>query len=230
MMHVLKSKNEPSQASPTANPVSPVTASAGRTTAASPATSAPTQAGDTQEWECSKYNLPANNTGLPQTMPQTTWTPTGTGYSPSIDGVGPALVEGYRRSCYARSPMGAATFVANLMGISSDNRYSPDYVKHNVVPGPGRDIELSRVDPNEVASREATQARVHAVRIIDFTPERALVGIAIRLTTGKTYSAAMEVKWVQGDWKWQLTDEGKPRYPMETVHSLEGYTKWSAGK
>lgn len=183
-----------------------------------------------QEWECSKYNLPANNTGLPQTMPKTTWTPTGTGYSPSIDGVGPALVEGYRRSCYARSPMGAATFLANLVGMTSDNRYTPDYVKHNVVPGIGQDTKMSQVDPNKPVSVEATQARVHAVKVIDFTPDRALVECIARVRSGKMYALMIEAKWHQGDWKWQLTDEGKPRYPMETVQSLEGYTKWSAGK
>lgn len=254
-IHVLQRKAELSQFSSGAfGPELPVTASPDATPAGStPTTSSPVTSGNVlspkptsppstssqsassasgqaQEWECSKYNLPANSTGLPETMPETTWTSTGTGYSPSIEGVGPALVEGYRRSCYARSPMGATTFVANLMGVTSDNRYTPDYVKHNVVPGPGRDIELRRADPNEVASREATQARVHAVRIIDFTPERAMVDIVARLTTGKMYSIAMEVKWVEGDWKWQLTDEGKPRYPMETVHTTDGYTKWSAGK
>ncbi len=156
--------------------------------------------------------------------PQATWTLVGTTAVPTVEGHGPGVVEedGFR-SCYSRAPTGALTAAANLAGLTTDAATYPRIFEELTALGPGRDAALAQ---EPTLSSGGSRFQIAGFRMLQYTPERAKVDIALRVESGALASFVVDLMWEAGDWKLDLAPNGELRSELSALPSLAGYVAW----
>lgn len=190
--------------------------------AATPNTLAPAEVDADAKSVCA---LPGyEQSGVLTAAPDTEWTIVGTMAAPGSDTAGPGVIaDDGLRSCYAHTAEGALFAVSNLWAMGTDGRLSALALDRQTAPGPGRDAAIAAAIPQ---SNTGASAQIVGFRISTYTATDATIDLAFRLSTGELISFPAPVKWVEGDWKSVLTDDGQPPLRPSALQNLGGYTPW----
>lgn len=191
--------------------------------APTPTTTAPSPAS-----EASVCGLTAvEMTGTVNAAPVTTWTLVGTTAAPAVEGHGPGTidpVDGYR-SCYARTPTGALVAAANYAAIGSYGPLRQRFYEDATVPGPGRDVLLSK--PLTGSSAGGVRVQIAGFRVLRYDGDQADIDLAFRTSKGAIGGAVLNLQWSGGDWKIRVADDGSELSPAVQLPSLAGYIPWA---
>ena len=140
---------------------------------------------------------------VPTTTPSTSEIVVGQGLSvPSLDGVGPGVVEGISR-CFAPTPTGALLAAINFMTWFSSSQQLPQVIELLTVPGSDQDRALEEV----AALWDGTTSE--PVEVTGFKLEvrsggnEVVVDLAVSLPSDLSQAASwpLVMAWVDGDWK-----------------------------
>jgi len=156
--------------------------------------------------------------------PENDWELVGTVAAPTDpDGAGPGVVEGGVRSCFAHTAEGALFMAVNFAAMGTDASLR-DRLPYLVVPGPGRDALL--VAGSEESS-STFRAQVAGFKIASYTADEATIDLAVQYSSGDLVSVPMKLTWVEGDWKVQMTEEGRLPLSPAPLTTLGSYIPWS---
>ncbi len=168
--------------------------------------------------------------GTVSEAPAATWELLGKMFVPYVDGAGPNVIDedGYRH-CYARTPLGAVTASLNLLGIGSYEPLRPKLRRQGYVPGPGRDAAIAKETmPKTSSSEQSPVFQFVGFKVVSYDGNYAIVEIVYKSSTGAMYKWTEHLSWVEGDWKYRLSDDGKNLVEPVQVFSLEGFIPWEA--
>lgn len=133
-------------------------------------------------------------------------------------------------TCYARTPLGAAFAAASASVESLVYESAVPYLQTRVV-GSGRDElvdEVSQLNKEDFTFGDIT-FRVIAFKIVDYTPDRALIEVVTRGqdSSGVTSTKAgtRELVWQDNDWKVVLDAEVAGTRDVADVEA-EGFLTW----
>ncbi|PPG79281.1 hypothetical protein C5D04_10090 [Rathayibacter sp. AY1D2] len=206
--------------------VTSLDAGGGGTTTADPGVSTPNPSSTLSAEAESVCGLPGyEETGTLTAAPTTEWTIVGTMAAPESAVVGPGITgtDGVR-SCYAHTPEGALFAIANVWAMGTDARLSSLVTAQLTVPGAGRDAALAK---DTTQSNTGLSAQIAGFKLLSYSGTDATVDTAFQVSNGSLLSFAYALKWVEGDWKIVLTDEGDPTFRPVALQSLGGYVTWS---
>ena len=157
--------------------------------------------------------------------PVTEWVIVGTMAAPERADVGPGLTsDDGLRSCFAHTVEGALFATANLWASGTDARLSDLAIDRLTVPGPGRDAAMAADIPT---SNTGLSIQIAGFKVLSYTGTDATIDTVCKLNTGQLVSFPMALKWVEGDWKTVVTDDGQPPYRPVNLTSLGGYIAWA---
>jgi hypothetical protein len=157
--------------------------------------------------------------------PETTWSIVGIMAAPNSTAAGPGIIDADGvRSCYAHTPTGALFAVANSWAMGSDARLAPLAIAANTAPGPGRNAAIAA---QNTRSNSGVSVQIAGFKVLAYSGTEATIDTAFTLNNGTLMSFASTMKWVQGDWKAVLTDDGQPPFRPVVLQSLGGYYAWS---
>lgn len=163
--------------------------------------------------------------GTLTSAPAAEWSIVGTMAAPSSDTAGPGVIaDDGLRSCYAHTVEGAAFAVANIWAMGTDGRISDLVTESLTVPGPGRDAALAR---ETTQSNTGLSTQIVGVKVLSYDGTNATVDTAFQISDGRLISFPYALRWVEGDWKLVLTDDGLPTFRPVALQSLGGYLAWS---
>jgi hypothetical protein len=166
-----------------------------------------------------------DETGTLTAAPVTNWSIVGTMAAPSSDTAGPGVLEeDGLRSCYAHTVEGALFTVANIWAMGTDGRLYSAIFERQTAPGPGRDAAIEAAIP---PSNTGGSVQIVGFRVSSYTADEATIDIAFRSNTNQLLSFPAPVKWVDGDWKSVLTDDGQPPFRPSALQNLGGYIPWA---
>lgn len=154
--------------------------------------------------------------------PRADWTLVGRIAAPSIPGVGPGIVEGSDRRCYAHSPLGALLAAANFLpttGASTDAKLGMDHY----APGRLRNVYAHQpaipVDPG-------TSVQTVGFKVQSLGRDAVDVSLALRIDGVLGYTV-LPMRWSEpGDWRVQLLSADQP-VEAGRLDSLADYLPWS---
>ncbi|MFI9724535.1 hypothetical protein ACIHFE_33735 [Streptomyces sp. NPDC052396] len=147
---------------------------------------------------------------------------------PTSPSAGPGKIEGPVARCYAHTPLGAliaASQIGDRLGVAS-NADAIQILKAQAVPGPGVDRGLKELAGPEVGTGTA-DGQLAAFQFASYTPDTAVINLVSRMNNGTYNVATFTVKWMDGDWKLQLQDNGADSSNVSQVTSTAGYIPWS---
>jgi hypothetical protein len=161
-------------------------------------------------------DVPAGDTSSKPAMPKDLRWKADKGWTwPVSDTYGPTKTKDGYGVCFARSPLGAALMAVSLTssGNTLNSRKSLDLY---VMDSPGKDVYLARPD-----SQSSQVPTTYSGFIVDsFTPDEAQVTMVFATDKSTTGFAGIPqtFRWVGGDWKLKVLDDGKifagqPVYP-----------------
>ena len=202
----------------------------GEDTTSSP-TPAPTQTADVPESAASICGLEGYDTENTLTSaPTTDWELVGTVATPTgADGAGPGETsDDGVRTCYAHTAKGALYAIVNYYAQSSDARLAPN-IADLVAPGPGKEAALDSASSAPTSS--ATRLQVAGFKVNNYSPDETTIDVVWTVTSEENtlVSMPMVMKWVDGDWKVEVADDGSFPFAASALQSLGGYTPWAAG-
>lgn len=138
--------------------------------------------------------------------PDARWTLLGTIAAPTVANIGPGIVDGHDRRCYAHSPEGALVAAANLLPLAGYAN-GPTSVAH-FLPGRTRDVYSKQpappVDPSLRVQLAGFRDQVVGPDAVDVT-------LAYRSNVnGVVVSITWPMRWRDGDWRAQLGSLQQP--------------------
>lgn len=228
-----RSDGEPSQttrppvttATPTATPTrDPVATPEPTRTPTTTPTAAPTAGG---------CRNPHPDRNLPLAAPRdVTWTFDGGLMIPlQPAGAGPSTTDsdGIRR-CYAHSPTGAVLAAMVTLGQIRNPQLTEQMIKRRVAPGPGRNAALGPARSVTTTPRtdDGLPVQFAGFKFIDYTGNRAIVSIAVRVDPRSVGSLPVKLAWSGGDWKLVLAPDGSinGNTAPDQLASLDGYIRF----
>jgi hypothetical protein len=195
---------------------------------AEPETPASPSASALPDGAASVCGLPGyEETSSLDTAPKTTWKLVGTVAVPDDPkGAGPGITGSNGiRSCYAHTATGALYAVANYLGQATDARLI-SHIAELVAPGPGKDAAAAAA---AAGASSSVRLQIAGFRIESYSPSETTVDIVATVTDkgNALVSMPMILKWVDGDWKFELTDKGTLPLDSSQLQSLGGYIPWA---
>lgn len=149
---------------------------------------------------------------------------------PSVEGSGPGVVEddGFRY-CYARTREGAVLAVANFSGMAHKPSLEPKVIDKLMAPGPGRDIakESATTPASSSSPDDSLRIQIAGVRLVTYSSSEATVDLLLRASNGKYMAQQLDVRWVEGDWRVVIADNGELTAQPRSVPDATGYLTWS---
>ena len=183
-------------------------------------TSGPVASGDDKS-VCGLEDFETENT-LTE-APTNDWELVGVVAAPSSPDVGPGVIDDGFRSCFAHTAQGALFAAVNFIALGTDASTGPRLIEL-VAPGAGRD---ALEEQGSSGGPSSLRAQVAGFAISNYTADGVTVDLALNYSTGDLVSVPLKLVWAEGDWKVEMTDEGKlPLAPGE-IASLGGYIPWS---
>jgi hypothetical protein len=143
---------------------------------------------------------------------------------------GPGLTDGDGfRSCFAQSPTGALFAAANVIALGSSPTLDKVKLAEDfLVPGSGRDAAIAdtKAKTSSTSSSGGT-AQFRGFLIKSFTPAEADVDVAFQLPTGQYVHTVLSLRWVDGDWKVEASDDGQIFNAVAQLSDLSGFILWT---
>ncbi|WP_267785053.1 hypothetical protein [Paenarthrobacter ureafaciens] len=153
-------------------------------------------------------NVSAGDTSAKPAMPKDLRWKAEKGWTwPVSDTYGPTKTKDGYGVCFARSPLGAALTAVSL-NASSNTRGLKEAIELYVMESPGKAVYRSTLSESSKASTPVTYSGF----IVDsFTPDEAQLTLVIATDKTETGYAGIPqtFKWVDGDWKLKVLDDGK---------------------
>lgn len=192
---------------------------------ASPSTSAETSK---SESVCGLEPKKAGSDTL-TSAPKTEWRLIDRMAAPEVDEAGPGKIGsdqfGY---CFAQSPTGAVVAAANIAASTTTPQRQAKAYKELAVDGPGRTKILKALEDGELGDTnpEGVSVQIAGFRVERYSDEEASIDLALAVDGESYMSSPMELRWVDGDWKVVVNDDGSV-YDSEPVDDLSDYVVWS---
>lgn len=167
--------------------------------------------------------LPNGDQAIPTVAPKTAWYIKGKVATPRSVEFGPAKGKADVASCFARNPEGALFAVATLAAdIYPRDERTKRALELRAVPGLDLDATLK-----DDLGTPGPISQFAGFRFEDYTPDRATITLATRLTDGPNAGSLgatpLTVVWRNGDWYLQLQETSQ----SIVLSSLDGFVKWS---
>ena len=163
--------------------------------------------------------------------PKAKWDLVGTIAAPSDPkGTGPGVTSSDGvRSCYSHTAEGALYAIVNYYAQATDARLLP-HIADLVAPGEGKDAALKKA-AGDSADASTTRLQVAGFKVNNYSTSEATIDVVWTVTSedNTLVSMPMVMKWVDGDWKVEVTASGDFPFTASAVQSLGGYTPWAAG-
>jgi hypothetical protein len=160
--------------------------------------------------------LPAGSQDPVVGPPAAKWTLVSQTAAPSIPNVGPGIIDGQDRRCFA------AVAAANILALQGVGLSSTQALGH-VVPGHVRDVYARQPTP---PSNPNVRLQVAGVRTRVDGRDDVNVTIAIRNSNGGMVAADFPMRWMApGDWRVRLATIEEP-FSVTQIYTLDGFVKW----
>jgi len=191
-----------------------------------PATSAPAA----DESVC---GLPSSDETTLGAAPESEWELAGkvvVPTEPETAGPGTKEEDGFR-ACFAQTPTGALFAAANLIGLGStdDVDLQLKFTEQLVVPGVGQEAaldDLRQREKSSTASSSDASLQIAGFQLRSYKDDAANVDIAFRVDNGAIGHANIPLRWLDGDWKAELADNGQLLNDPVQLNDLSGYIPW----
>ncbi|XAS69284.1 hypothetical protein V3C33_08550 [Micrococcaceae bacterium Sec5.7] len=171
------------------------------------ATASPSASAGAGESVC---GLPSSKETALGTAPKSKWDLLGTMAVPSDPStVGPGKVgtDGLR-SCFAQSPTGALYATANIWA-SSFNGYAKQVYLELAADSPSRDKAVQAINAGkDVGGGTSPKVQIAGFIIHSYTPETAVVELALKSADGGYGALSTSLLWEDGDWKLDIPPAG----------------------
>lgn len=191
-------------------------------TAASPSASQEPTETAAASGEC---DVPAGDTSAMPELPEDLRWEAESGWTwPVSDTYGPTQDKDGYGVCFARSPLGAA-----LMGVSviaeGNTGSQPEAIELYIAESPGKEVYRKTLS----GEAPTTTPAVFSGFIVDsFSPDEARVTLVAANTGSPTgYVGIPETfRWVDGDWKLQVLDDGRIFQGQPTTPAAGDFISW----
>lgn len=159
--------------------------------------------------------------------PKTKWRLIDRVAAPEVEEAGPGKIGSDQfGSCFAQSPTGAVVAAANIVASTTTPERQAKAYEELAVDGPGRTKILQSLKDGEFEDTPEISVQIAGFRIERYTDKEASIDLALAVD-GETYmSSPMELRWVDGDWKVVVNDDGSV-YDAQPVDDLSDYVVWS---
>lgn len=163
--------------------------------------------------------------------PEVEWRYVGAfGYPASTD-YGPGEDSDGVRTCFQRSPEGAAVAAANMLTVAASGATSNDsFTGAYLADGTYREQIAAELADEEQADADGIRLRFSGVRVLSFDGATAAVDLAVTATQqGETALIAFlyQLEWSEGDWK--ITSASRNPFDSAVIADLTGYLGWTEG-
>lgn len=145
---------------------------------------------------------------------------------------GPGVVDEQTgvRSCYSHTPEGALLAVTGMFAASGDTELLLDTTQALVIDGPGKQVTVSGLE-ERISSGNTTSIpiEVSGFRLLSYSESEATVEVVLAGDSGdgKVYqTTAANVVWQDGDWYFQVNDDGSGGPIDGLISDLSGYIPW----
>lgn len=197
----------------------------------------PAATGTTPSSEASSTASGASTTstcGLPSTSetalgiaPKSSWTLVGkmaTPTDPKTFGPGVTDSDGFR-SCFSHSPTGALYATANIWA-SSFNGYAQQVYLELAADSPSRDKAVQAIkEGKDVSGGTTPKVQIAGFIIHSYTPESAVVELAIKSDDGGYGALSTSLLWEDGDWKLDIPPAGGGA--VRQLSDLSSFIPWA---
>ncbi|EMY36071.1 hypothetical protein D477_001044 [Arthrobacter crystallopoietes BAB-32] len=161
------------------------------------------------------------------TAPDSEWELLGTmavPSDPSTAGPGTVGKDGLR-SCFAQSPTGALYATANIWA-SSFNGYAKQLYLELAADSPSRDKAVQAIkEGRNVGGGTSPNVQIAGFIIHSYTPEAAVVELAIKSSDGGYGALSTSLLWEDGDWKLDIPAAGGGA--VRRISDLSSFIPWS---
>ena len=166
--------------------------------------------------------------GTVSRAPKATWRLAGAIAAPHVEGAGPGKVDADGFGwCHARTPTGAVVAAAETLPFTATNELRIKSLTRSAAPGRGRDVALREArssNAEEVPAGDRVQ--IAGFTLVSYTDTEAVVDVAAE-SDGRYFSQTVDLRWVEGDWKYKLSDAGDFTSQGREIPNLSGYVEWS---
>lgn len=132
-------------------------------------------------------------------------------------------------SCFAHSPIGSVFAAMATLAQVQDQASIERVIEQRVAPGPGRTraLAVARAEgTNQTPGRAAEPVQFVGFKIVDYTPNRVVLTIAVQTDRDKVAGLGVVMRWVGGDWKMDLRSDGSISGDPDVLGSLDGYVRF----
>jgi hypothetical protein len=171
--------------------------------------------------------LPGSEETALGTAPESTWELLGTmavPSDPSTAGPGTVGTDGLR-SCFAQSPTGALYATANIWALSF-NGYAKQVYLELAADSASRDKAVEAIkDGKDVGGGTTPDVQIAGFIIQSYTPEAAVVELAIKSNDGGYGAFSTSLLWEDGDWKLDIPAAGGGT--VRQISDLSSFIPWA---
>lgn len=192
-----------------------------------PAPQNPPQAGETPAAQPTEgCDVPEGDTSSKPEMPQDLRWEADKGWTwPVSDTYGPTQTKDGYGVCFARSPLGAA-LTAVSMNASANLVNAHEAGETYLMDSKGKDVLLAKTPDAPAATSPASFAGF----VVDsFTEDEAAITLVIATAASSSgYSGLpLTFRWVDGDWKLRVLDDGSMFVGQPPVPVKGGFVEWT---
>jgi hypothetical protein len=175
--------------------------------------------------------LPSTSETALGTAPKSTWTlidKMAAPADPKTFGPGVTDEDGFR-SCFAHSPTGALYAAANMVALGSakSQALNAKLTDRLLVKGPGRDIAMKDSATMAPSTGADTTVQIRGFVVKSYTPAEADVDLAFETKNGALAHTVLPLRWIDGDWKAKVSDDGHLINDITQVSDLSAFIAWS---
>ena len=170
--------------------------------------------------------LPVGNTDPVVGPPDARWTLVGKIAAPYKAGIGPGVIDGHDRRCFAHSPVGALLAAANFLptttaASAADARM---LLAHFL---PGRVVDVYAKQPSPPVD-PAARVQIAGFRVTVVSRDAVDVTLALQTNVqgGVMVSCLYPMRWFRGDWRVRLGSLQEP-FVVEAPVTLDGFVRWA---
>jgi hypothetical protein len=142
---------------------------------------------------------------------------------PSTVGPGTVGMDGLR-SCFAQSPTGALYATANIWA-SSFNGYAKQVYLKLAADSPSRDKAVQAIKEGKDVGGTSPKVQIAGFIIHSYTPESAVVELAIKSNDGGYGALSTSLHWEDGDWKLDMPAAGGGA--VRQISDLSSFIPWA---